>query len=54
MKKLCAQLLTVVGAMPRMRKYLLAVLGIGLAGSLIGIVVAAAAHASFAGYVLTS
>ena len=47
MKKLCAQLLTAVGAMPRMRKYILAVLGIGVTGSLVGIFVASAGHTSF-------
>ena len=53
MKKLCLQLLTVVRAMPRLHKFVVAALGIGLAGGLIGIVAASAGHASFAAYVLT-
>lgn len=53
MKKLCLQLLAAVRAMPRVHKFILAVLGIGLTGSLIGIFAAAAGHASFAAYVLT-
>jgi hypothetical protein len=53
MKKLCAQLLIAVRAMPRLHKFILAALGIGLTGSLIGIFVAASGQASFAAYVLT-
>lgn len=53
MKKLLLQLLTVVRAMPRVHKLILAALGLGLTGSLIGIFVASAGHASFAADVLT-
>ena len=53
MKKLCLQLLTVLRAMPRVHKFILAALGIGLTGSLIGIFAASAGHASFAASVLT-
>ena len=53
MKNLCAQLITLLSAMPRLRKYILAALGIGLTGSLIGIFVASSGDASFAAHVLT-
>lgn len=52
-KKLCMQLLIAVRAMPRLHKLIVAALGVGLAGSLIGIFVAASGQASFAAYVLT-
>lgn len=53
MKNLCMQLLTLVRATPGSRKYILPALGIGLAGSLIGIYFATAGDASITAYVLT-
>jgi hypothetical protein len=52
-KKLCLQLLVAVRAMPRLHKFIVAALGGGVAGSLIGIFVAASGQASFAASVLT-
>lgn len=53
MKKLCLQLLIAVRAMPKLHKFIVAAFGLGVAGSLIGMVVGASGDASFAAYVLT-
>jgi hypothetical protein len=49
MKKLYAQLI----AMPRMYKYILAILAIGLMGGLLGILVGSAGQTAFTASVLT-
>ncbi|HEX9173308.1 MAG TPA: hypothetical protein VF861_11650 [Telluria sp.] len=53
MKKLCLQLLVAARAMPGLHKFIVAALGVGVAGTLVGILVFSSGQASFAAHVLT-